>query len=301
MSISYLKPGDRIAITAPASRVAVDDVLEGIEILKSWGLEVIVGNTVGSYFHNFSDTYQNRLNELQGFLDDTSIKCIIAARGGYGVSDLLDSLDFTAFSENPKCIIGFSDLTALLLHLNKLGFEGIHGPMAKTLKCDILSREELKNLLWGGNTHYSWGAKSQNKIGNADGISVGGNLVLLSHCIGSSSDISYDGKILFIEDIGEKMYSIDRLMVQLKRAGKLANLAGLVVGDFSDIGENTIPFGSTVEEIVLNHTSAYDYPVAFGFQFGHEDVNLPIVMGRNYKLSVSFEEVTLKSMSNARV
>lgn len=298
MIVPFLKLGDKVAITAPASQVKKDDVLKGVQILENWGLQIIIGDTVGNSFFNFSDTLENRKRELQGFLDDDSIQCIFSARGGYGVSDLIDALDFQKFRRNPKWIIGFSDLTALLLHINHLGYPGIHGPMAKTLIFDEFSTENLRRILFGENIHYHWNPDSSNKIGVSQGEAAGGNLVLLAHSIGSQSDISYDDKILFIEDIGEKMYSIDRLVVQLKRAGKLKNLAGLVVGDFTDISENSVPFGSTVSEIILNHTSDYDYPVAFGFQFGHEDVNLPIVMGATYQLDVKPAGVTLKSSFN---
>lgn len=294
----FLKLGDKVAITAPASQVKGEDVLKGVQILEKWGLRVVVGSTVGNSFFNFSDTLENRRAELQNFIDDDSIKCIFSARGGYGVSDLIDALDFKKFRQNPKWIIGFSDLTALLLHINHLGYGAVHGPMGKTLIFDEFSTENLRRILFGENTHYHWNPNPSNKTGVTRGEAVGGNLVLLAHSIGSQSDVSYADKILIIEDIGEKMYSIDRLMVQLKRAGKLKNLAGLVVGDFSDIRENSVPFGSTVSEIVLNHTSDYHYPVAFGFQFGHEDVNLPIVMGARYHLDVKPVGVTLKSSFN---
>lgn len=298
MIVPFLKLGDKVAITAPASQVKGEDVLKGVQILEKWGLRVVVGSTVGNSFFNFSDTLENRRAELQDFIDDGSIKCIFSARGGYGVSDLINTLDFEKFRRNPKWIIGFSDLTALLLHINHLGYDAVHGPMAKTLIFDELSTENLRRILFGENTHYYWNPNPLNKTGVTQGEAVGGNLVLLAHSIGSQSDVSYADKILFIEDIGEKMYSIDRLMVQLKRAGKLKNLAGLVVGDFSDISENSVPFGSTVSEIVLNHTADYHYPVAFGFQFGHEDVNLPIVMGARYHLDVKPVGVTLKSSFN---
>lgn len=291
--IPFLKPGDKVAITASASKVNLEDTIQGIEILKSWGLEPILGSTVGNAFHNFSDTRENRLAEMQTFLDNPQIKCIIAARGGYGVSDLLDLLDFTEFKKSPKWLVGFSDLTAIILHLNKLSFPAIHGPMVKTFSFDEKSNDFLKSLLFGLEVNYSWNSLFKNKTGNSEGIAVGGNLALLVHCICTKSDISYDNKILFIEDIGEKMYNIDRMMVQLKRAGKLKNLVGLVVGDFSDIGENDIPFGKTIQEIVLDHCQNYHFPIAFNFPFGHEKINFPIMMGERYKLEVGKNQVDL--------
>ncbi|WP_367913215.1 LD-carboxypeptidase [Leadbetterella sp. DM7] len=292
----FLRPGDFVAITAPASRVALQDVLSGVKILEQWGFKTETGATAGRSFHNFSDTFENRLQELQGFLDDPEVRCILAARGGYGVSDLIDHLDFTAFKKHPKWIIGFSDLTALLLHLNASGYETIHGPMAKTLTCDPVSSAKLRDMLSGKVPSDTWPACPSNREGHATGPAIGGNLVLLTHSIGSVSDISYDGKILFLEDIGEKLYNIDRMMVQLKRAGKLKHLAGLVAGSFTAISEPS--FGFSVEEIILQHTAGYDYPVAFGFQFGHESVNLPVIMGRTYDLDVTPAGVTLKTLEN---
>lgn len=281
-----LKPGDKVAITAPASRVYTQDLVIGIANLESWRLQVIVGNTVGNSHFNFSDTLQNRLQELQSFLDDKDVKCILAARGGYGVSDLLDQLDFSSFLENPKWVCGFSDLTALVLHINSLGIQAIHGPMAKTLSFDKESNKYLYNALFGSDLTYTFANNSSNKLGIGNGTAIGGNLVMLCHCVGSNSDVSYAGKILFIEDVGEKLYSIDRLMVQLKRAGKLKGLAGLVVGDFSETGEEAITFGETAEEIIIRHTAEYSYPVSFGFPFGHEKQNWPIIMGGQYELEV---------------
>ncbi|MCD8539548.1 MAG: hypothetical protein LRY55_07095 [Leadbetterella sp.] len=178
-----------------------------------------------------------------------------------------------------------------MLHLNALGFEAIHGPMAKTLPFDSRSSAILRAVLSGEITTYSLPAQPGNREGRGTGQALGGNLVLLAHCVGSASDIPYDGKILFLEDIGEKLYNIDRLMVQLKRAGKLQRLAGLVVGSFTDMGDSS--FGFTAAEIIRRHTASFNYPVALGFQFGHESVNLPVIMGRSYELNVTPEEVTL--------
>ncbi len=296
MTPPFLRPGDTVAITAPASRVRNEDLLIGINTLRSWGLKVETGTTLGSSFHNFSAPFTQRLHELQGFLDNPDIACILAARGGYGVSDLIDHLDFTAFRKSPKWIVGFSDLTALLLHLNSLGYEAVHGPMAKTFSFDTHSAEMLRKLLFGEGTDYRFSSLPENRLGNATGPALGGNLVLLAHSLGSASDIPYQGRILFLEDVGEKLYNIDRLMVQLKRAGKLERLAGLVAGSFTDMAEPS--FGSTAMEIILHHTRDFDYPVALGFEFGHDDVNLPVVMGRNYALEVNRAEVSLKMLEN---
>ena len=299
--IPPLKVGDTIAITAPASKVQTEDLQYGINLLKSWGLKVVLGETLGHAYHNFSDTTANRLKEFQKFLDDDSIKAIIAARGGYGVSKYLDNIYFGNFKKSPKWIVGFSDITALLLDINRMGVAAVHGPMVKTFGFDENSAEYLRQILFGQKLDYHFNSRAGNRMGEAEGQAVGGNLALLTHSIGSKSDFSYDGKILFIEDVDEKMYSIDRMMLQLNRAGKLEKLAGLVVGDFTDIGENATPFGSTIEEIVAEHTQGTDYPIAFGFGFGHDKVNLPVVMGSPYQLSVTNGGVHLKMRGNERV
>jgi muramoyltetrapeptide carboxypeptidase len=292
----YLQIGDTVAVTAPASRVDAADVEIGIDVLKSWGLKVIVGETVGQNYFNFSAPYAVRLKEMQDFLDNSEVKCIFAARGGYGVSDLLDELSFSAFMHAPKWLVGFSDLTALGLHLNTLGYAFIHGPMAKTLSFDPTSNTHLQALLFGRPPAYRWDSGKALRAGQGVGEALGGNLVLLTHCLGSASDLNYAGKILFIEEIGEKLYNLDRMMVQLKRAGKLAHLQGIVLGSFTDIGD--LGFGKTVEEILVYHTAQYTYPLSRCFSFGHDDVNLPILMGGKYRLEVSDSLSQLTPLEN---
>lgn len=292
----YLKKGDKIAITAPASKLDRKSIEVGIEILQSWGLEVTVGKTVGRNFHDFSDTLENRTSEFQSFLDDSSIKLILSARGGYGCSKIIDYLNFDKFKASPKWICGFSDLTAMLLHVNGLGFQALHGVMAKTMTYHQESNESLRAALFGENYLYAVEPSTSNILGEGQGESIGGNLALLVHSIGSTSDINYDGKILFLEDISEYYYNLDRMLVQLKRAGKLKYLAGLVVGDFSDCKDNDEPFGKKIEEIILEHTEGSYYPVAFGFGFGHESKNLAIRMGEELYLDVKSSGSIIKSI-----
>ncbi len=293
----YLKKGDTIAITAPASTIKLATLEAGIKVLKSWGLHVVMGNTLGTAFHNFAAKDEQRAAELQNFLDDPAINCIMAARGGYGISRVLDSLDFSTFSKNPKWIVGFSDITALLSHINSLGIAAIHGPMAKTMSFDKKSNDYLKKILFGQNLEgYKTRTNKYNKIGQASGMAAGGNLCLINHCLGSKSEVDFTDKILFIEDISEYYYGIDRYLVQLKRSGKLAQLAGIVVGDFSDLKNQDIPFGKTIEEIVLDHCQAYTFPIAFGFNFGHEKQNFPIVMGSTIELVVDIKKATIKQL-----
>jgi muramoyltetrapeptide carboxypeptidase len=293
---TYLKKGDKIAITAPASKLERKSIQIGIEILQSWGLEVIVGKTVGNEFHGFADTLENRTKEFQSFLDDSSIKLILSARGGYGCSKIIDSLNFEKFKTSSKWICGFSDLTAMLLHVNSLGFQALHGVMAKTMTYHQASNESLRAALFGEKYAYAFESTSANRFGDGNGEAVGGNLALLVHSIGSKSDISYDGKILFLEDISEYYYNLDRMLVQLKRAGKLQNLEGLVIGDFSDCKDNEEPFGKIIEEIVLEHTEGTQYPIAFGFGFGHENKNMAIRMGEELHLEVKLSGSIIKSV-----
>ncbi|MCP9769105.1 LD-carboxypeptidase [Lacihabitans sp. LS3-19] len=292
----YLKKGDKVAITAPASRLEKKSIEIGVEILTNWGLQVVVGKTVGAKYFDFSDTVENRTVEMQKFLDDDSVKLILSARGGYGCSKIIDNLDFGKFKSNPKWICGFSDLTSILLQINKLGFQALHGVMAKTMVLHHESNESLRKLLFGEKLEYTFDASEKNRIGVGKGEAIGGNLSLLAHSIGSRSDVSYDGKILFLEDISEYYYNLDRMMVQLKRAGKLANLAGIVCGDFSDCRENDEPFGKKIEEIILEHTEGTFYPIAFDFGFGHENKNLAIRMGEELRLEVKKEGVLLNSI-----
>ena len=293
----YIKKGDLVAITAPASKLELESLEISLDVLQNdWGLKAWVGTTVGKSYNGFSDTDINRKNELQDFLDDPSIKLILSARGGYGCSKIIDSLNFDKFKNNPKWVCGFSDLTALLLEINSLGFQAIHGVMAKTMNFDPNSNLSLKKLLFGEKINYKFKASPSNILGNGKGEAVGGNLALLVHSIGSPSDISYDGKILFLEDISEYYYNLDRMMLQLRRAGKLNKLEGLVVGDFSDCKENDIPFGKNYKEIISEHVSEFNYPIAFDFSFGHEKINLAVRMGETIKLDVNKKFVSLKSI-----
>ncbi len=295
--IPSLQIGDKIAITAPASRVELKDITSGVSILKQWGLQVEIGGTVGNNYFNFSDTLINRLTELQAFLDNPEIKCIIAARGGYGVSDLIDKLNFDKFIKHPKWIIGFSDVTAVHGKIQSLGYQSIHGVMPKTMLLDTRSDETLKNILFGNLIDYSIKSEVINRNGTAEGQLIGGNLAILVHCIGTDSELDYNGKILFIEDIDEYYYSIDRMMVQLKRSGKLANLAGLVVGQFSDCKDNSEPFGKSVYEIIAEHTKHTNYPIAYNFPIGHTAQNWAVRCGEKLELCVTENEVSLKSMT----
>jgi muramoyltetrapeptide carboxypeptidase len=290
----YLKKGDKIAITCPAKKLPhpMDDA---IALLQSWGLEVVLGDTVTASYHQFAGDDDLRARDLQRFIDDDSIKAIIAARGGYGTIRMIDKVNFSRFAQNPKWLIGFSDITVLHTHLfANYGAQSIHGQMPVNIPdASARSLDTLRKALFGEALQYEYKSHSLNRTGNRSGVLVGGNLSLLVAVSGSVSDMDYTGKILFIEDVGEYLYAIDRMLRNLKRAGKLAKLAGLIVGGFTDVKDNDIPFGQTVPEIVMDIVKEYDYPVCFDFPAGHVPDNCSLVFGRTVSLSVREQEVTV--------
>jgi len=297
----YLKKGDRIAITCPAGYMPKEKAQTCIATLQQWGFEVMVGNTLGSKSKNyFSGTDEIRLNELQAMLDDKSIKAILCGRGGYGVSRIIDQLDFTRFKKNPKWIIGFSDITLLHAHINRnLKIATLHAPMAAAFNNGENKNEFINSLhkaLVGKKAKYVCKADPFNKLGEAKGELVGGNLTLITHLIGTKSDINTKNKILFIEDIGELIYSTDRMLHQLKRSGKLTNLAALIVGGFSDVKDTERPFGKKVKELIKDILQDYDYPVCIDFPVGHKKENYALKIGSNFQLKITKTKVLLSEL-----
>ena len=290
----YLKKGDKIAITCPAKKLP-HPMTDAVNLLQSWGLEVVLGETVNAGYHQFAGDDDLRAKDLQRFIDDDSIKAIIAARGGYGVIRMIDKVDFGRFAANPKWIAGFSDITLLHSHLfARYGAQTIHGQMPINIPdASARSLETLRKALFGEELTYNVTPHTINRTGEASGILVGGNLSLLVAASGSVSDIDYTGKILFIEDVGEYLYAIDRMIRTLKRAGKLAHLSGLIAGAFTEIKDNDIPFGQTVPEIIMEAVKEYDYPVCFDFPAGHIPDNCSLVLGKQVHLSVGREQVTV--------
>ena len=294
----FLKPGDKIGIVAPASVVNYEDLLPGIGIFKNeWGLEVVEGKTLKSASNQFSAPDQERLADLQMMLDDPSINGIIAARGGYGCSRIVDQLNFDQFLKNPKWIVGFSDLTVILSKLYRLGYASLHAPMTKSITTEgsELAAASLRQILFGEMPHYVIPSQNLNRLGTATGEIVGGNLCILAHMIGSETDIDTDDKILFIEDINEYLYNLDRMLIQMKRAGKLDKLAGLIVGQFTDMKDNSSPtFGKTCYEIIQEHIREFDYPVCFNFPVGHVGDNRAMGVGMEAILEVNKDTVSLR-------
>ncbi|HRH61107.1 MAG TPA: LD-carboxypeptidase, partial [Chitinophagaceae bacterium] len=265
----YLQKGDTIGMICPSGFMKVGKAKTCIETLQQWGYKVKVGKTLGNQFHYFSGTDDERLNDLQQMLNDDEVKAVFCARGGYGMSRIIDRIDFRRFRKNPKWIIGFSDITLLHAHVySKFHIVSLHAPMASAFNDDGAKNEfvlSLKNALGGKNANYNCAAHALNRNGKATGKLIGGNLSLLAHSIGSASEIKTAKHILFLEDVGEYLYNVDRMMLQLKRSGKLDKLAGLIIGGFTEMKDTTIPFGQEVSEIIFDKVREYDYPVCFDF------------------------------------
>lgn len=295
---SSLKKGDTIGIICPAGYMPFDKVETCITTLKSWGFKVVVGKTVGNQFNYFSGTDEERLQDLQTMLDNTNIKAILCGRGGYGLSRIIDNINFTKFKKIPKWIIGYSDITLLHSHINKqLKIATIHSPMAAAFNDDGYKNEfvtSLQKAMKGSKANYKCLPHQFNKLGVANGELVGGNLCIIAHSIGSKSQYNTKNKILFLEDIGEYIYNIDRMFIQLKRAGILDNLAGLIIGGFTDLKDTTIPFGKDVYSIIQEHIAEYNYPVCYSFPVGHQIENVALKVGIDFTLNVSKNKVILK-------
>ena len=295
----YLQRGDVIGIVCPSGYMPVEKASECIRVLnEEWGFQTKVGKTLGNEYNYFSGTDQERLSEFQRMLDDDQVKAILCARGGYGLSRIIDGIDFKKFKKNPKWIIGYSDVTVLHSHLYvNYYISSMHAPMAAAFNdAGYINRyvQSLRQALEGKKLRYACEPHEFNKKGEAIGELIGGNLSLLAHLIGTDSDLKTRGRILLLEDIGEYLYNIDRMMYQLKRAGKLSKLAGLIVGGFTDNKDTERPFGQTAYEIIHDMVEQYDYPVCFGFPVSHGKENYALKMGVGYKLKVGKSKVSLE-------
>lgn len=295
----YLEKGNTIGILCPAGSMPVERVSECIRVLnEEWGFTTKVGKTVGRQFNYYSGKDEVRLEDLQRMLDDDTIKAILCARGGYGVTRIIDRLDFSRFKKNPKWIIGFSDITVLHAHIySNFYISTLHAPMANAFNDGGYKNEfvsSLRDVLSGKKIKYRTGSQSFNKKGEAIGELIGGNLALLAHLAGTASDIKTKGRILFIEDVGEYLYNVDRMMWQLKRCGKLDKLAGLIVGGFTNMKDTETPFGQTAYELINDMIRDYEYPVCFGFPVSHGKENYALKIGIGYKLKVGKNKVTLE-------
>lgn len=285
-----LAPGDRIGLLAPAKRIAAKSLAEAKTVLESWGLEVVMGANTGSEKHPYlNGTDEERRSDLQHFLDAGDIKAILCARGGYGSSRIVDSLDLTLQSRFPKWVVGFSDITAIHHLLFTAGFMSIHGimPIYFANPAYTSSIAALKELLFKGTCQLEAPAHSMNIEGIAEGRLIGGNLSLLIDSLGTPTEVDTTGRILIIEEIDEPAYRIDRMLNHLKRSKKLQSLAGVAVGHLTDIRESPTDFGETAVEIIHNYIAAYQIPLAFSFPTGHEAPNMPWIHGAEVELRVN--------------
>lgn len=298
---SYLKKGDTVGIVCPAGYMPRMKIRTAIRVIENdWGYRVKLGKTAGSRFHYFSGTDEDRLSDLQEMMDDPKVKAILCARGGYGTGRIIEQLDFSGFRKHPKWVIGFSDITILHAHLfTKYHTASLHAPMANAFNNGGYKKPSVQSLqqaLKGKLGNYSSVPHPFNRTGKASGILVGGNLAMVTHLVGTSSDYDTKGKILFLEDVGEYLYNIDRMLYQLKRSGKLSQLAGLVIGGFTDCKDTEMPFGKTVDEILHDIVKEYSYPVCFGFPVSHGKENRALKTGLTYQLNVRPGKVTLKEL-----
>jgi muramoyltetrapeptide carboxypeptidase len=293
----YLKTGDMIGITAPAGYISREEIIPAATLMQQWGFKIRVGNTIGKKDFTYAGTDEERLQDFQQMLDDPQIKAIMCARGGYGSVRIIDDINWEKFKAKPKWIIGFSDVTVIHSHLNKqLNIASIHSKMcnsfpnvweaASDLQKDTIV--SIKKSLTGEKMQYTAPFSSYNRAGTASGMLVGGNLKTLETLAGSASDIDTHDKILFVEDTGEYLYSIDRMFWNLKRSGKLSHLAGLIIGGIKIKQDSPDEyFGKTIYEIVTEKTKDYDYPVAFDFPVGHQIDNFALKCGIKHKLNIA--------------
>lgn len=294
MTPTSLQKGDTIAIVATARKITAQELQPFLALLSQWGLKYVLGSTIGATDHQFAGSDALRTKDFQKYLDDPTIKAIWCARGGYGTVRIIDALDFSAFRKNPKWIIGYSDVTVLHSHLNGFGIETLHAdmPLELTIKSEA-TRNTAHDALFGKNYVIEAASKEKNRIGTAEGELVGGNISILYSLLGSPSELKTDGKILVLEDLDEMLYHIDRMLQNLKRNGRLANLKGLIVGGMNVMRDNTIPFGKTAEEIILEAVSEYNYPVCFNFPVGHVPDNRALILGRNVTLQITNTNISL--------
>lgn len=293
----YLKEGDTVAIVCTARKISKKELDPAIKLLTHWGLKVKLGDTVGKEYHQFGGTDVQRAEDFQEMLDDKEVQAIWCARGGYGTVRMIDEVNFSSIETNPKWIIGYSDPTVLHCHIHNLGVATIHGQMCLEIENKTeATRDTLKNILFGNHDAIKFASDfNLNRTGHAKGQLIGGNLSVLSSILGSKSTIKTEGKILFLEDLDEYLYHIDRMVHNIKRNGFFKNLAGLVIGGLTDMHDNTSPFGQSAEEIIANAVKEFNFPVCFNFPAGHSKDNRALIFGAETELIVTKDNVVLKT------
>jgi len=297
----YLKVGDTVAIVAPSGilKERSGEVDEAVTLLKSWGLNAVIGKHVFNQNNHFAGTDDERCEDFQKALDNPSVSAIWCARGGYGTVRILDKLNYTKFRQHPKWIIGYSDITALHNQLHNEGFESIHAMMCVSLSEDGENGDKektiatFKDAIFGKPLSYTLEGSNYNRLGSVTAPLVGGNLTMLHTMLGSSTSIDTSGDILFIEEIGEYKYHIDRMLQSLKRAGYFDRCKGVIVGDMTKLRKNTTPWGTSIEQLILDALSNYDFPIAFNMHAGHEKDNRAMILGRTIKLDVGKDKSTI--------
>ncbi|WP_299102536.1 LD-carboxypeptidase [uncultured Winogradskyella sp.] len=292
----YLKAGDTVAIVAPSGILKnnEDEVQKATSILQSWGLHVVIGKHLYNKADHFAGTDDERCEDLQNAMDDPKISAIWCAKGGYGTVRVLDKLNYSKFKESPKWVIGYSDITALHNQVHNEGFQSLHALMCISLTKDLNevenALETFKSAIFGNPVNYTLEGSNYNKIGETSGELVGGNLTVLHTMLGSETSLDTSGKVLFIEEIGEYKYHIDRMLQSMKRAGYFDNLNGLVVGNMSKMRKNTTLWGTSIEQLIIDALKEYDFPIAFNMPAGHEKDNRALVLGRTIDLKVNKTE-----------
>jgi len=290
----YLKPGDRVGLVSPARKISSAEVKSAVKVLQRWGLEPIFGRHIFSTNDQFAGSDEERASDIQEFLDDINVKAILSTRGGYGSVRIIDKLNFSKFKVHPKWFIGYSDITVFHNHIHShFNIATLHATMPINFPDDLSENPSIKSLkdaLFGELKGYVNNHCKILRGGKVNAPLVGGNLSMLYSLSGTKSDLDTRGKILFIEDLDEYLYHIDRMMMNLKRSGKLSNLKGLIVGGMSDMNDNTIPFGKTAEEIVWDAVKEYDFPVIMGFPAGHQEPNLALYFGADVYIETAEDE-----------
>ena len=294
----YLQKGDTIAIVAPAGILKnKEEIIEKAkQLAESWGLKVVLGKNVFNQNNHFSGTDAERCEDFQKALDNKNIKAIWAARGGYGSVRVLDLLDFTKFKNNPKWVIGYSDITAFHNHIHNLGIETIHGMMATSLGDELKDIKEtvssFKKALFGEDLSYTIPSSKYNRSGAVEGQVIGGNLAILASMLGSESQLNTEGKIVFIEEIGEYKYAIDRMLQSLKRANYFTKIKAVVVGDMTKVKKNSTAWRSSIEQLIID-VLPEGIPVLFDFPAGHELDNRALIFGRKVELTINNQESSI--------
>ena len=292
----YLKKGDTIAIVSTARKITEEEIKPALQLLEKWGLNYVLGKTIGAEENQFAGSDDLRAEDFQKMLDDPKIKAIWCARGGYGTVRIIDKLDFSAFKKNPKWIIGYSDVTVLHSHIHNFGIETLHAQMCLEIENKTSeTAESIRKILFGENYNIEIErTDSFASPGILNGELIGGNLSVLYSLCGSASEMNTEGKILFIEDLDEMLYHVDRMMMNLKRSGFLKNLKALIIGGMTEMKDNKVYFGKTAEEIIVDLVKEYNYPVITNFPAGHIRNNRALILGRDVQLNVQSSTINVQ-------